>query len=143
MKSLIQKGDMMTDEKQKEMQKKMIEMKMIENGLNALRQKEGELLGVVEDLNRTKEAIEAMEKYDGDGTMIPLGSGNFVMGKIDEPDKVLVGIGAGIAVTKSRKEAIDHVQERITDIENSLKTISDQNNQMVNQMIKLREEVQG
>ena len=133
---------MMTD-KQKEMQKKMIEMKMIENGLNALRQKEGELIGVVEDLHRTKEAIQAMENYKGDGTMIPLGSGNFVMGKIEDPEKVLVGIGAGVAIKKTRKDAMDHLQGRIDEIEDSLKQIADQNNQMVNQMIKLREDIQG
>lgn len=132
----------MTD-KQKEMQKKMIEMKMIENGLNALRQKEGELIGVVEDLHRTKEAIQAMENYKGDGTMIPLGSGNFVMGKIEDPEKVLVGIGAGVAIKKTRKDAMDHLQGRIDEIEDSLKQIADQNNQMVNQMIKLREDIQG
>ena len=142
MRCLIQKGDMMTD-KQKEMQKKMIEMKMIENGLNALRQKEGELIGVVEDLHRTKEAIQAMEGYKGDGTMIPLGSGNFVMGKIEEPEKVLVGIGAGVAIKKTRKDALDHLQARIQEIEDSLKQIADQNNQMVNQMIQLREDIQG
>lgn len=133
---------MMTDEQQ-DMQRKMMEMKMIENGLNALRQKEGELLGVVDDLNRTKEAIEAMGNYNGDGTMIPLGSGNFVMGKIEESDKVLVGVGAGVAVKKTRQGAIDHVGIRIKEIEDSLKQIAEQNNQMVNQMIKLREQFQG
>jgi len=132
----------MTDEeKQKEFQKKMIEMKMIENGLHALREKEGELVRVIEDLNRTKEAIEALENYNGDGTLIPLGSGNFVQGKIEDANNILVGVGAGVAVKKSRSEAIEHVQVRINEIESSLKAIAKQNEEMVNKMISLREEL--
>jgi len=131
------------DDKQKDFQKKVMEMKMIENALHGIQVREEELVRTVEDLQRSKEALEELDKYDGAKTMIPLGSGNFVMGKIEEADSVLVGVGAGVAVKKSRKEAKRHLESRILEIESSLKEIADQTNHMVTRAIQLREDVES
>jgi prefoldin alpha subunit len=131
------------DDEHKELQQKMMEMKMIENALHGIQIREEELVRMVEDLQRSKEAIEELDKYDGAKTMIPLGSGNFVMGKIEDSENVLVGVGAGVAVKKTRKDAKRHLESRILEIEVSLKEIAEQTNHMVTRAIQLREELES
>lgn len=45
-------------------------------------------------------------------TMIPIGSGSFVYATISEPNKVVVGVGAGISAEKTTEDAKDILSNR-------------------------------
>ncbi len=59
-------------------------------------------------------AIQTLDGIAGGpkDTMIPIGSGSFVYATITEPDKVVVGVGAGISAEKSTEDAKDILSSR-------------------------------
>jgi len=74
--------------------------------------------------------------------MIPLGSGNFVFGKIDDAENIIVGAGAGVAIKKNKKEAMGILESRIGELENSLRGLTGQSQLIVEQLEKLQSEIE-
>ncbi len=65
----------------------------------------------------TIEELEALE--EGIETMIPIGTGSFVYGRLNNISKVIVNVGAGVSVEKSidgAKEILNHRKEELSKI---------------------------
>ncbi len=104
-----------------------IELYAVQRGIEALQEKYAVLLQKMNELLETREALESLAGVDPDSAAwIPLGSGNFVAGKVTDPETVLVGLGGGAAAVKTREEALKIVERRISELEAEMnRTVSD------------------
>ena len=102
--------------KEEEMQKLAIQYQILEANIRVIEERRQILIRHIEDLQRTKISIEELEHTKTGDAFIPLGNGNFLPGNISDVNNVIVGVGGGVAIKKNRKEAIEILEKRISDM---------------------------
>jgi prefoldin alpha subunit len=62
--------------------------------------------------------LESLEKEkENSELLVPIGSTSYIRAKLDNPDNIIVGIGAGVSVEKTRQEAKEVIKKRMEDLE--------------------------
>ncbi len=120
-------------------EKDIMRFQVLEANLRLLTDRQNSALQRLQELHDTLHTIEELE---AGVALIPIGSGNFVHGKITDTEKILVGMGAGVAVEKTREEAKEIIKRRISEVEKAVSEISKQVQQINLEIQKLQEKVQ-
>ncbi|WP_456423963.1 prefoldin subunit alpha [Thermococcus sp.] len=110
-----------------------------------LRSQIGAIDATIADL-RVVDATLAYIKDKGKGKSIyiPLGSGIAIKGKIDDPDDVIMDVGAGILVGASVDEARENIEKRINALMNlrlALLRKIEEDTRKVNELLKELQEM--
>lgn len=126
-----------------DLQKKILEFQILDTNLKMLQEKAEMVNQKFEDLQRTKIAIEDLKETKPGKALIPLGSGNFVYGSIENCEDVIVGVGGDVAIKKKREKAIEFLDSRIKDIQNDLNSIIKQSSLFVAQLEKVQQEIES
>ena len=80
----------------------------------------------LEELGRAKETLVQYQKAsEGDELLVPVGGNSFVFAKVATNAKAIVGIGTGVSVEKSMDEAIKTMDDRATELIDSMKKLTD------------------
>ncbi len=103
---------------EQELQKLSMELRYFEQTAENLQQRLGMLNAAVSDLSYANMTLENMEKEKENAElMVPIGGGNYITAKLATPDKVVVGMGAGVSIEKTLAEAKAIVKERIEELQ--------------------------
>jgi prefoldin alpha subunit len=90
---------------------------MYRNQLEQTIRQEEAVRASLEENMRTRETLNRFRDCsDGTETLIPIGSNVFVHSKLCSRDKVLVGIGADVAVENSIDEALERIELRVKEL---------------------------
>jgi prefoldin alpha subunit len=88
-------------------------------------------------LSETTTAIQTLEGAKGqpEGTEVltPIGSGSFVKSKVTDPNKIMIGVGAGVIVEKSIDDSIKDLRLRSSDLERARVSVTQQLGQILGQ----------
>ncbi|KIK65184.1 hypothetical protein GYMLUDRAFT_39568 [Collybiopsis luxurians FD-317 M1] len=68
---------------------------------------------------------EIKPENSGKTILVPLTNSLYIPGKLSNPDYVLVDVGTGYFVQKTRPQATKHYQEKVTFIQANLDTLED------------------
>ena len=101
-------------------QQLMQQMQMLETYFTDLSQREGTLLSVLREAISAIESIKSLREKPNSDTLVPIGMGTYVQTKILSNDKIVLNIGAGIAVEKTYDSTINYLEARIKEIEIAL-----------------------
>ncbi len=74
-------------------------------------------------------------------TLIPVGGGSFARAKLGDVTKIVVGVGAGIAIEKPIDDSITEVKSRLADLEKARTSLQEQLTQTVMRIEAEREKV--
>ncbi len=124
-------------------QEKAFQFQMLQNSLRGLQQKEHVLLSGVDELERTRLALEDLKDSKSSTAYIPLGANNFVLGEIKDSNNVLISVGAGIAVKKSREDAIKVAEDRLKEFRGETDKISQQIRKLSEELMKIQSEIES
>jgi len=105
-------------------QQLMQQMQMLETYFTDLSQREGTLLSVLREAVSAIESINSLHQKPNSDTLVPIGMGTYVQTKILSDDKIVLNIGAGIAVEKTYDSTINYLEARIKEIEIALQDTS-------------------
>jgi len=105
-------------------QQLMQQMQMLETYFTDLSQREGTLLNVLREAISAIESIKSLRQKPNSDTLVPIGMGTYVQTKILSNDKIVLNIGAGIAVEKTYDSTINYLEARIKEIEVALQDTS-------------------
>jgi prefoldin alpha subunit len=105
-------------------QQLMQQMQMLETYFTDLSQREETLLSVLREAISAIESIKSLRQKPNSDTLVPIGMGTYVQTKILSNDKIVLNIGAGIAVEKTYDSAINYLEARIKEIEVALQDTS-------------------
>ena len=122
---------MAANSNQEELRKLSTELHYYEQTAEALQQRISMLNAALADLtyaNTTLEGIE-QEKENAD-MLVPIGGSSYVQVKLANPDKILIGLGAGVSVEKSLTDAQAIIKERLDELTKTLKSAQTQFNQI-------------
>ena len=98
-------------------QQLMYQMQMLESYLNDLAQRESTLMTVLREAVLAIESIKTLKDNPSSDTLIPLGMGTFAKSQISSKEKIVLNVGAGIAIEKEPDAAINFLESRIKEIE--------------------------
>ena len=101
-------------------QQLMYQMQMLETYFAELSQRENSLLNVFKDATSAIESIKGIGEKSESDTLIPVGMGTFIKTKISSGEKIVLNVGAGVAIEKDKDSAINFLESRIKEIEVAL-----------------------
>jgi prefoldin alpha subunit len=103
-----------------ELRKLSVEMRLLEQTAETLQQRIGMLNAAITDLTYASATLEGVEKEKTDAELlVPIGGSSYVKVKLVDPDKVVVGAGAGVSVERSLSEAKSILKGRLDELEKS------------------------
>ena len=101
-------------------QQLMQQMQMLETYFSELSQREVTFLSVLRETTASIESIKSLSEKPESETLIPIGIGTYVPTKILSNSKIVLSIGAGVAVEKDFPSAINYLEAHIKEIEVAL-----------------------
>jgi len=101
-------------------QQLLYQMQMLEAYLGDLVQRESTLVSILREAISAIVSIKSLKDNPDSDTLIPLGMGAFVKSQISSNEKIVLNIGAGVAVEKNLDSAINFLESRIKEIEVAL-----------------------
>ena len=101
-------------------QQLMQQMQQLETYFSDLSQREGTFVGVLREATAAIESIKSLSQKSESDTLVPIGMGTYVPTKILPNNKIILNIGAGVAVEKDFPSAINYLEARIKEVEIAL-----------------------
>ncbi len=98
----------------------MQQMQMLETYFSDLSQREGTFVNILRETTAAIESIKSLSEKPETETLVPIGMGTYIPTKISSTQKIVMNIGAGIAVEKDFPSAINYLEARIKEIEIAL-----------------------
>lgn len=124
-------------------QKLVVQFQILEANLKALQERADMLNETVAEIEKTKMALEELEKTKPSKSLIPLGSGSFVAGKIENTEDVIIGVGSSVAINKKREDAVVILDTRLNELEGNLSDVTKQMTKTAFELEKIQEEVES
>ena len=117
------------------------QMNVIEAYLNDISSKETAVGRLMEEGRSAIDAIRNVSGNDQAQTLMPIGIGVYMRASVTSGDKLLISIGSGVAVEKSREDAISYVESRVKELEVALRSMFAQKQELESRMEQTRAEV--
>jgi len=98
-------------------QQLMQQLQMLETYFGDLSQREATLVNVLREAISAIESIKALREKPDSDTLVPIGMGTYVQTKVSSNNKIILNVGAGIAMEKTYDSSINYLEARIKEIE--------------------------
>ena len=111
-------------------QQLLYQMQMLEGYLSELSQKETTIVSVIREASSAIHSLKTIDNKMDNETLTPVGLGTFVKTKVVPNEKLILNIGAGIAVEKDKDSAINFLELRLKEMQVALQETSNQKQQI-------------
>jgi prefoldin alpha subunit len=129
---------------EEELQKLSIEMRLLEQTAEALQSRMTMVNTAANDLLYAQATLEGLEKKaEKSEILVPIGGTTYIRAKLDNLDEVIVGMGAGVSVEKTREEAKEIIKRRLEDLDKTRKSIQQQYTQVAERINLDRERAEA
>ena len=102
---------------QEQAEQLMQQMQMLETYFSDLSQREATFVSIFRETIAAIESIKSLSQKTESETLVPIGMGTYLPTKISSNSKIVLNIGAGVAVEKDFPSAINYLEARIKEIE--------------------------
>ena len=134
----------MASKDEEELQKLSIEMRLLEQTAEALQSRMTMVNTAANDLLYAQATLEGLEKEaEKSEILVPIGGTSYIRAKLDNLDQVIVGMGAGVSVEKTREEAKEIIKKRLEDLDKTRKSIQQQYTQVAERINLDRERAEA
>ena len=121
------------------LREKIVAYYTLQARLDSINKQQNFIVSKISEILSTISSLEELGKSEK--TIFSLGSGIRVMGKIEEKNKFLVEIGAGIILEKNLNESKRILEKRREELEKILEELQKEKNEIYSQMQKLLPEI--
>ena len=111
-------------------QQLLYQMQMLEGYLSELSQKEATIVSVIREASSAIQSLKTIDNNTDNETLTPVGLGTFIKTKVVPNEKLILNIGAGIAVEKDKDSAINFLELRLKEMQVALQETSNQKQQI-------------
>jgi len=106
------------------------QMQMLENMFAELSQKENSIVNIIRDANSAVKSIQELKSNPDSETLVPVGMGIFIKTKSIPNEKVVLNVGAGVAIEKDHDSALNFLESKIKELEVALQETNTQRQQI-------------
>lgn len=126
-----------------EAQKLSFEIHLLEETAEALQSRINMVDAAITDLIYANSTLEGLEKNKvGSELLIPIGGNSYIKANLDDPDTVIVGMGAGVSVEKTFQEAKEVIKKRLEGLEKTKESLEERFGQVAHKINEDRMELQ-
>ena len=111
-------------------QQLLYQMQMLEGYLSELSQKEATIVSVIREASSAIQSLKTIDNKTDNETLTPVGLGTFIKTKTVPNEKLILNIGAGIAIEKDKDSAINFLELRLKEMQVALQETSNQKQQI-------------
>ena len=111
-------------------QQLLYQMQMLEGYFSELSQKETTIVSVIREASSAIHSLKTIDNKTDNETLTPVGLGTFVKTKVVPNEKLILNVGAGIAVEKDKDSAINFLELRLKEMQVALQETSNQKQQI-------------
>ena len=111
-------------------QQLLYQMQMLEGHLSELTQREGTIMSIIREASSAIQSLKTVDTKTDNETLVPVGLGTFIKTKTVPNEKLILNIGAGIAVEKDKDSAINFLELRLKEMQVALQETSNQKQQI-------------
>ena len=109
--------------------------------MNDIMGKEATVSRLITEAHLASEAIQGLSSTAEQESLIPIGIGVFLKVKVPQVTNLLVSVGSGVTIEKSKENAKNYVESRIKEFELASQQIQSQKEQIAMRMNQLQNEV--
>ena len=106
------------------------QMQMLENMFAELSQKENSIVNIIRDANSAIKSIQELKANPDSESLVPIGMGTFIKTKSMPDEKIVVNVGAGVAIEKDHDSALNYLESKIKELEVALPETNSQRQQI-------------
>jgi prefoldin alpha subunit len=100
------------------MRRLAVELQILEGTAEALQSRVNFVNAALTELRIAEATLGSLEKErENVSLFVPIGGGSYIKGKLESAEKVIVGMGAGVAIEKTMKEGIETLKKRTDELE--------------------------
>jgi len=123
-----------------ELRKLSVDMRILEQTAEAIQSRISMVNTLITDLTYASMALEGLEKEEKNSELlVPIGGNSYIKARLENPDKVIVGMGAGISVEKTSQEAKEIIKKRLENLEKTRMSLQQQLAQVAERLSEYRE----
>lgn len=127
---------------EKELQEKIMVYRIVESRIDALVRQRDFFLNKIIELQNTVASIDEIAKSKEE-IIFPIGSEAYSFGKVVDKNKIIVEIGAGVALEKNFDEAKEIILNRKADVETAVKEVQEDIQKLSQSLSSLEFEIQS
>jgi len=128
------------NKQEEELRRLSVELRLLEQTAEAIQSRVNMVNTVITDLTYAAMTLDGLEKEkENSELLVPIGGSSYVRAKLANPDKVIVGMGAGVSVEKTFPEAKEIVKKRLEDPEKTRMSLQHQFAQVADKTSEDRE----
>jgi len=103
---------------EEEVRKLSMQLRYFEQTAESLQQRLSMLNAAMTDLSYAKMTLESLEQEKENAEMlVPIGGSGYINVKLANPNKVIIGLGAGVSIEKTSLEAKAIVTQRMEELQ--------------------------
>ncbi len=125
---------------EEKMQALVGQMKLYEAYLNDIDTRESTVARLMEEARQAIEAIKSISGQDPAQTLMPIGIGVYMQTATSPNNKLLISIGSGVAIEKSKDDAVAYIESRLKELEVALRSMLSQKQEIAARMEQMRTE---
>jgi len=132
------------NEREEKMRKLSVELRFLEQTAETIQSRINMINAVLTDLAYAGMALEGIEKEKENAELlVPIGGSSYIKAKLENIDKVVVGMGAGVSVEKTLQEAKEIIKKRRENLEKSSLSLQQQLSQVIDKINEDREQFES
>lgn len=103
------------------------EIRILEGSLNTLQSRLDIVRAAISEVTLAFNTLEGMKNLtEGQETLIPVGAGSYIRTKIADSKKLVMGIGAGVAIEKDVESSVGELKSRLEEMDRAKTSIQQQ-----------------
>jgi len=121
-----------------------LELHLLEQTAETLQSRMNMINAAATDLRYAQTTLEGLEKENEKSELlVPVGGTSYIRALLDNPNQVIVGMGAGVSVEKTREEAKEIIKKRLVDLEKARASVQQQFAQVAEKINQDREKAEA
>jgi len=113
----------------------VVELRILEGTAETLQSRINLVNAALTELRVANMTLEGLEKEKKEVPLVvPIGGGSYIEATLRSADKVIVGVGAEVAIEKTIKEAKENLGNRISNLEKTRTSLEQQLTQVVDRI---------
>jgi prefoldin alpha subunit len=112
-----------------------VELRLLEGTAEELQSRINLVNAALTELKIASVTLNGIEaEKENSSLFVPIGGGSYIKAKLESADKIIVGVGAGVATEKTVKEATASLERRTSELEKTRNTLQQQLTQVVGEI---------
>ena len=125
------------------LRKLVLELRYFEGTAEVIQTRIGYINAAITELQVSNETISGLKSEEkGAQILVPIGGGSYIMTRIEDTSKIIVGIGSNVSTEKDTASAQEDIGTRILELEKIGASLQKQLDEVATQINKTQNQIQ-